>query len=84
MKNQAREESARPILERVPWQARDINGRFNPESVLDIQDWFLKEGFITTRLPIQKLITSEYSDYIAKQLGAFEVENKDSKLRGCQ
>jgi len=84
MKNQAREESARPILERVPWQARDINGRFNPESVLDIQDWFLKEGFITTRLPIQKLIKSEYSDYIAKQLGAFEVENKDSKLRGCQ
>ena len=84
MKNQSREESSRPILERVPWQARDINGRFNPESVLDIQDWFLKEGFITKKLPIQKLITSEYSDYIAEQLGPFEVENKASTLKGCQ
>ena len=84
MKNQSREESARPILERVPWQARDINGRFNPQSVLDIQDWFLKEGFITTKMPIQKLITSEYSDYIARQLGPFEIENKASTLKGCQ
>lgn len=84
LKNQNRPESARVILERVPWQARDINGRFNPESVLDIQEWFVKEGFLKTKAPIERLISTEYSDHIEKTLGGFEVENKASTLKGCR
>ena len=77
-------EDARAILERVPWQARDVNGRFNTASVLDIQDWFVKEGFLKTKAPIERLISTEYSDHIEKTLGPFEVENKASQMKGCR
>ena len=84
MANQNLPASARAILERVPWQARDVNGRFNAASVLDIQDWFVKEGFLKTKAPIERLISTEYSDHIEKTLGPFEVENKASQMKGCR
>jgi NitT/TauT family transport system substrate-binding protein len=74
----------RAMIHTMAWQARDPNGRFNVASVLDVQDWFLKEGMINQKFPAEKLIDASYADYAAKQLPPFQVINKDSKLGGCR
>jgi len=74
----------RALLHTMPWQARDPNGRFNMASVLDVQDWYLKEKMINQKEPAERLIDTSYADYAAKQLPPFKVINKDSKLAGCR
>jgi NitT/TauT family transport system substrate-binding protein len=74
----------RELLHTMPWQARDPNGRFNMASVLDVQDWYLKEKMITQKFPAERLIDASYADYAEKQLPPFQVINKDSKLAGCR
>jgi len=71
-------------LSKYPWQSRAVNGRVNIESVLDEQDFYLQNKFITTKLPADRLIDDSYVDAAAKQLGPFVLENKDSKLPGCR
>ncbi len=71
-------------LDKFPWQARDPNGKFNIDSVLDVQDWYFKDGYIKKKLTAEELVDPSYSAEAAKQLGAFEVANKDSKLGGCR
>ena len=73
----------REQIDGMPWQARSPNGRFNIPSVLDLQDWFQKEGIITTKFPAERLIDSDYAAYAEKQLPPFEVINKADKLKGC-
>jgi NitT/TauT family transport system substrate-binding protein len=72
------------MIHRMAWQARDPNGRFNLASVLDLQDWFLKEHLIDQKFPASRLIDASYATYAASQLPPFEVINKESKLRGCR
>ena len=74
----------RAILDRVPWQARDPNGKFNAASVLDIQDWFVSHKMLDGKQPIEKLISTEFSAAAEKELGPFKVENAASKLKGCR
>jgi len=72
------------LLNKFPWPARNLTGKLNAESLLDIQDWYLKYKFITAKLPIEKLVDYDYADYAQKQLGPFTLENKHSKLTGCR
>ena len=74
----------RDLLARAPWQARDPNGRFNMASILDIQDWFLKNGIITKAFPADRLVDASFAEDAARELGPFKVTNKDSKLPGCR
>jgi NitT/TauT family transport system substrate-binding protein len=74
----------RALLENAPWPARDPNGRFNVKSVIDVQDWFLKEGMITQKFPAERLIDTSYAEEAAKELGPFELVNKASTLPGCR
>lgn len=71
-------------LNEYPWQSRNPNGRIGTESVLDIQDFYLKNKLITAKLPIEKLVDHTYVDAAAKQLGPFELEKKDSQSKGCR
>lgn len=71
-------------LDDYPWQSRDPNGKVNVESVLDIQDWYVKNKFTNTRLAANKVVDTSYIDAAVKQLGPFELEKKDSQLRGCR
>lgn len=71
-------------LDKFPWQARDPNGRFNKASVLDVQDWYFKDGFIKKKFTAAQLIDTSYAEEAAKKLGPFQVMNKDSKLGGCR
>jgi len=76
--------SDRALLDRIPWQGRDPNGRMDAGTVLDIQDWFFKEGMITQKFPAERLIDNEYADYAAKTLGPFELINKSDPLPSCR
>jgi NitT/TauT family transport system substrate-binding protein len=72
------------LLNKYPWPARNLTGKLNAESMLDIQDWYLKHKFTTAKFPIERLVDYSYTDYAQKQLGPFQIENKDSKLPGCR
>ncbi len=76
--------SDRDVIDKYPWPSRDPNGRLNPASILDVQDWFFKEGFIKQKLPIEKLIDVSYAEEAARELGPFTLDNKDSQTKGCR
>jgi len=80
----SKDETRSDLLNKYPWPARNLNGKLNAESLLDVQDWFVKHKFSTGRLPIERLVDYSYSDYAQKTLGPFALENKDSKLEGCR
>lgn len=77
-------ETRRETLETLPWQSRDVNGKINVASVLDVQDFYLAGKFIGGKLPIEKIVDSSYVDAAAKKLGPFELENKASTVKGCR
>jgi len=71
-------------LDKFPWQARDPDGRFNMASLLDVQDWYAKEGYIKQKLTPEQLVDPSYSAEAAKKLGPFAVANAADKLAGCR
>ena len=71
-------------LNKFPWQARDPNGKFNMASLLDVQDWYLKEGYVKNKLTPGQLVDASYSEQAAKELGPFTVTNTADKLAGCR
>lgn len=74
----------RDQLDRMDWQARSPNGRFNVASVLALQDWFVKEGIVKEKFAAERLIDSEYADYAEKTLPPFKVINQSDPLKGCR
>ena len=72
------------LLNKFAWPARNLTGKLNAASLLDIQDWYLKNKFITAKQPIEKLVDYSYTDYAQKTLGPFAIQNKDSKIPGCR
>jgi NitT/TauT family transport system substrate-binding protein len=72
------------LLNKFPWPARNLTGKLSATSLLDIQDWYLKNKFITAKLPIERLVNYDYTDYAQKQLGPFTLKNKDDKTPGCR
>jgi NitT/TauT family transport system substrate-binding protein len=74
----------RDQLDKMDWQARSPNGRFNIASVLDLQDWFAKEGIVKQKFPAERLIDTEYADDAEKTLPPFKVINQADKLEGCR
>lgn len=71
-------------VEKMAWQARDPNGRFNLASLVDEQDWFFAHHFIQGRAVTGRLVDESYAEAAAKTLGPFEVVNKDDQLAGCR
>src|SRR6185436_9928843 len=71
-------------LNEYPWQSRDPNGKMNVASVLDIQEWYVKNKFSNAKLPVEKVVDHSYVDAAVKQLGPFVLEKKDSQLKGCR
>lgn len=72
------------ILYKYPWPARSPDGRINTASMLDLQDWFVKNGFAHAKFPAERLIDASYADDAVNKLGPFVLANPDSKLEGCR
>ena len=77
-------ETRSELLHKYPWPARNLNGKLNRESLVDVQEWFLKYKFTTAKFPVERLIDYSYADYAQQKLGSFTLENKNSKLPGCR
>jgi len=71
-------------LDSMPWQARNPNGRFNVASLMDLQDFFFKEGMIKQKFTPAQLVDNSYADYAEKTLPPFWVVNQASRLKGCR
>lgn len=76
-------ETRREVLDGF-WTARPIDGRVDKASLLDIQDFYVKQKMIPRAFPVEKLVDYSFVDAATRQLGPFTVENKDSKLEGCR
>jgi len=74
----------RALLDRMDWQARNPDGRFNMASLVDIQAFFRREGIIERTAPVDRLVDPRYADAAAQAFGPFEVANKASQLKGCR
>jgi NitT/TauT family transport system substrate-binding protein len=72
------------LLHKYPWPARSPNGRINTASMLDMQDWFVKNGFSRAKLPAARLVDARYADAAVAKLGPYVPANPDSKLEGCR
>ena len=72
------------IIENTPWPARNVNGRINMPSLLDMQKYYIREGLATKELSADVLVNNEYVDDATQKLGPFTVENAASKLEGCR
>ena len=72
------------LLHKYPWPARSANGRINIASMLDMQDWFIKNGFARAKFPAERLVDLSYADFAVQKLGPFAPANKESKLEGCR
>ena len=72
------------LLHKYPWPARSPNGRVNTASMLDMQDWFIKNGYVRAKFPAERLVDLSYADFAVQKLGPFVPANQDSKLEGCR
>jgi len=72
------------MLHQYTWPARDPNGRVALASMLDMQTWYIKNKYASAASAPERLIDMSYIDAAAQKLGAFAVENADSKLPGCR
>jgi NitT/TauT family transport system substrate-binding protein len=72
------------LLHKYPWPARSPYGRINTASMLDMQGWFIKNGFSRAKFPAERLVDASYADFAVQKLGPFVPANKDSKLDGCR
>jgi NitT/TauT family transport system substrate-binding protein len=77
-------ESRRDIIEKFPWPARNVNGRINMTSVMDMQNYYVGQKLATKEFPAERIFDSRFVDYANDKLGPFEVENKASTLAGCR
>ena len=72
------------LLYKYPWPARSPNGRINIASMLDMQDWFVKNGYAHARFPAERLVDLSYADFAVEKLGPFVPAKADSKLEDCR
>ena len=72
------------LLHKYPWPARSPDGRINTASMLDMQDWFIKNGFARAKFSAERLVDTSYAEFAVQKLGPFVPTNKDSKLDGCR
>jgi NitT/TauT family transport system substrate-binding protein len=72
------------LLQKYPWPARSPDGLVNVASMLDIQDWYVKQKLANTGFPAERLVDTSFIEHARAKLGPFALENKDSKLPGCR
>jgi NitT/TauT family transport system substrate-binding protein len=72
------------LLHKYPWPARSPDGHINTASMLDMQDWFIKNGYSRAKFPAERLVDASYAEFAVQKLGPFVLTNKDSKLDGCR
>ncbi len=71
-------------IEKFQWPGRNLSGEVNMPSILDMQEWFNREGFTKQKFPASTIYTNEYVVAANEKLGPAPQVNPDSKLKGCR
>jgi NitT/TauT family transport system substrate-binding protein len=72
------------MLHKLPWPSRNPRGEVPVRSVIELQDWFHANGLVTQKFPAGQLVDASYVAEANKRLGAFDLVNKASPLKGCR
>jgi NitT/TauT family transport system substrate-binding protein len=72
------------LLHKYPWPARSPDGRINTASMLDMQEWFAKNGYSRAKFPATRLVDARYAEAAVQKLGPYVPAKPDSKLEGCR
>jgi NitT/TauT family transport system substrate-binding protein len=72
------------LLHKYPWPARSPDGRINTASMLDMQDWFIRNGFSRAKFAPERLVDASYAEFAVQKLGPFVPANRNSRLEGCR
>lgn len=70
-------------LDGMPWNSPDPDGRLFAPSVLDIQDFYFREGLIGRKFTLEQLVDDRYRAAAVQKLGPFQVPQGSSKP-GCR
>ncbi len=73
-----------PELFKYFWGSRRASGEVDVESVVDVYDWFAREGAVARGLPVEKLVDNSFVRAANAELGPFVVENAADRTPGCE
>jgi NitT/TauT family transport system substrate-binding protein len=59
------------ILDEMPWPGINPNGYVNAESIGDDQDWYLAQGYLTTKLDLSSVIDNSFVDGAVQRTGPY-------------
>ncbi len=71
-------------MEKTPWTGRNLDGRVNVPSLMDMQKFYVANKLMKTIVPGEKLYTSEYIDHANKVLGPLPAIPASSNAPGCR
>jgi NitT/TauT family transport system substrate-binding protein len=71
------------IIEKIDWGTRDPTGRLFEASLIDIQNFYFKEGLIAKTFPLERLAQLDWLAEANQRLGPFKLIHDDGKP-GCR
>ncbi|MBI2849179.1 MAG: ABC transporter substrate-binding protein [Chloroflexi bacterium] len=60
------------IYDEVEWGEQNPDGFVSKESIADQVDWFFRNGAITEKIPVSKIVDDSFADYAVKKLGKYK------------
>jgi ABC-type nitrate/sulfonate/bicarbonate transport system substrate-binding protein len=71
------------LIEKMDWGARNPTGRLFEASLMDIQDFYLAQGLIARKYPIERLAQLDWIEEANARLGPYTPARDDGKP-GCR
>jgi len=71
------------MIETMDWGARDPTGRLFEASLMDIQDFYVAEGLIARKYPVERLAQLDWVEEANARLGPYRPARDDGKP-GCR
>ena len=71
-------------LETYNWGARSVDGKANAASLDDIQSWYVEQGVLPAKQPMDKVLDTAFASAANAALGPFTPINAASQKPGCR
>jgi NitT/TauT family transport system substrate-binding protein len=57
------------MYDKMQWSYMDPNGEISIDGLLDQQEWYVKNGFVSTKAKVENMIDRRFLDYALEKLG---------------
>jgi NitT/TauT family transport system substrate-binding protein len=71
------------LIEKIDWTSMDVDGRISMDSIMDIQDFYLKDKLVSTRVPETDLAPPPWVAIARQTLPAYRPAHDDHRP-GCR